>query len=193
MNSGLTLFFSARRHIVPVVLAFRLISLTSSPSLALAATLPTEGEPIMLGSALLTLPDASYTQVSAQDFLIETNQVRVAAGLEPLTLNNDLMVAAGKKANDMIANNYWDHFRPADKKAPWDFIKESGYDYHYAGENLARGFKTAAGITQAWMESPSHRANLLSPLYTEVGFATELSTDESGETVLLSVQMFAAP
>lgn len=193
MNSGLTLFFSVRRHVVPVVLAIRLIGLTSSPSLALAAALPTEGSPIVLGAAHLVIPDETYSKVSAQDFLVETNLVRKEAGLAPLRLNNHLMVAAGKKVDDMVTNNYWDHFRPTDNKAPWDFIKETGYAYHYAGENLARGFKSAHGITEAWMESPSHRANLLSPNYTEVGFATEISTDESGKTVLLSVQMFGAP
>jgi len=173
---------SLRRHIVPFTLALRVVSLTSPSSLAAAAELPT---------TLPALPQQVAT-FQEQDFLGLTNQARLDAGLAPLSLNVELEQAAYAKAADMAKNGYWDHFRPTDHKAPWDFIHEAGYSYTVAGENLARGFVTPTGITKAWMASPTHRANILSPNYTEVGFASVHTTDETGKTVLLTVQMFGS-
>ena len=130
--------------------------------------------------------------LSNELFLLDLNADRSAAGLAPLRMNDELNVAAESKAKDMIANNYWDHFRPSDHKAPWEFIDESGYAYRVAGENLARGFRTEAGITDAWMKSPAHRANMLSNKYREVGFASIYTYDETGVRILLSVEMFGA-
>ena len=130
--------------------------------------------------------------LSNELFLIDLNADRSAAGLAPLRMNDELNVAAESKAKDMIANNYWDHFRPSDHKAPWEFIDESGYAYRVAGENLARGFRTEAGITDAWMKSPAHRANMLSSKYQEVGFASIYTYNETGVRILLSVEMFGA-
>ena len=126
-------------------------------------------------------------------FLDLTNLARTAAGVAPLTRNSKLEVAAAAKAHDMVANHYWAHFRPGDHKAPWDFISEAGYRYSAAGENLARGYATPQGITRAWLESPAHAANLLSPRYTDVGFASIRTWDANGEPVLLTVQMFGTP
>ncbi len=130
--------------------------------------------------------------LSPEAFLSETNAIRRSAGRAPLSLNPNLMQAAESKAADMLARGYWDHFRPDDNKAPWDFITEAGYKYSVAGENLARGFKTAQGITAAWYNSPSHKANLLSDRYTDVGYATIETTDAAGATQLVTVQMFGA-
>ena len=130
--------------------------------------------------------------LSNELFLLDLNADRSTAGLAPLRMNDELNVAAEAKAKDMIANNYWDHFRPSDHKAPWEFIDESGYAYQVAGENLARGFRTEAGITDAWMKSPAHRANMLSNKYREVGFASIYTYDETGVRILLSVEMFGA-
>jgi uncharacterized protein YkwD len=107
-----------------------------------------------------------------------------------LSLNDELTAAAQAKAADMVAKGYWDHFRPSDHKAPWDFISEAGYTYRVAGENLARGFHTPAGITKAWVASPTHLANLISPKYDEVGYASVLSTEADGSQVILTVEMF---
>ena len=125
-------------------------------------------------------------------FLNDLNADRLDANLAPLRLNEKLDQAAEAKAIDMIANNYWDHFRPTDHKAPWNFIDESGYNYRVAGENLARGFRTEEGVTGAWMQSPAHRANMLSTKYQDVGFATVYTYEPDGSRVLLSVEMFGA-
>lgn len=110
--------------------------------------------------------------IAAQDLLKLTNQQRQSHGVGALVLNDQLTKAAQMKADDMFAENYWAHNSPSGKM-PWDFIKASGYDYIYAGENLARGFTNANDVVTAWMNSPSHRENLLSPNYRDVGFAVE--------------------
>jgi len=180
------------KHVVPFTVALRLVTLTTSGSLALAATqLPQVNGTLPITSELL--PQAiNPSAITVQDFLADTNAMRIANGVAPLKLNAQLVSAAQAKAHDMIVNHYWAHFRPGDNKAPWDFITEAGYTYHYAGENLARGFQTAAGVTAAWMASPEHRANLLSPNYTDVGFATTVGPDAEGNPALYTVQLFGS-
>lgn len=134
-----------------------------------------------------------YTEkFSPEAFLSLTNDVREAQGILPLVINDELNKAAEAKALDMMEKNYWDHFRPSDQKAPWDFIKESGYSYKVAGENLAKGYATPQGITKAWVNSPTHHANMVSRKYQEVGFACIEIVDESGSKVLYTVQMFGS-
>lgn len=124
------------------------------------------------------------TDITTEQLLTLLNQKRQENSLHGLSLNPELSAAALNKANDMIANNYWAHNSP-EGKTPWAFIKEAGYTYVYAGENLARGFTTSSDVTNAWMDSPSHKANMLSSNYTEVGFAVITGTLNGEETVLV--------
>ncbi len=128
--------------------------------------------------------------VSTQELLLLTNQKRQEQNLAPLSLNEDLTLAASLKANDMFEKDYWAHNGP-DGVTPWNFIKRAGYLYVYAGENLARGFSTSANIVDAWMASPSHKANVLSPKYHEVGFAIKKGKLLGEETTLV-VEMFGS-
>lgn len=130
------------------------------------------------------------TNITAEELVQDTNAERVKQGLSPLVLDTVLSEAAQKKAEDMFAKNYWAHFAP-DGGTPWGFIKASGYEYIYAGENLARGFTTADAAVAAWMASPSHRENMLSRNYTDVGFAI-MSGKLTGEDTVLIVEMFGS-
>ena len=96
--------------------------------------------------------------------------------------------AASQKAADMFAKNYWAHNSP-NGTTPWVFIKSSGYDYLYAGENLARGFTSSTDVIDAWMQSPGHRENMLSPNYKDIGLAVVPGTLTGDETILV-VEMF---
>ena len=129
--------------------------------------------------------------ISSQDLLSITNQERAAAGLNPVQLDGQLSQAADNKARDMFAKQYWAHFAP-DGKSPWDFIREAGYPYVYAGENLARGFTSSTDVTNAWMNSPEHRANVLSNNYTDVGFAIEQGPLPGDSNTVLVVEMFGS-
>ncbi len=110
------------------------------------------------------------TDISATQLLVLTNKDREAQGGNDLVINSQLSQAAYEKAQDMFKKDYWAHNSP-DGLTPWVFIKKSGYEYVYAGENLARGFTTSNDVVTAWMNSPSHRENMLSPNYRDVGFA----------------------
>lgn len=131
----------------------------------------------------------SYS-ISESDLLTATNNARAENGLPPLVVNTRLVQAATGKAHHMMANNYWAHFAP-DGTTPWSFMKSNDYDYIYAGENLAKGFTDSQTIVDAWLKSPSHRENLLSPKYNEIGFAI-LEGNLTGEDTVLVVQMFGA-
>jgi len=131
------------------------------------------------------------SDVNIRDLLTYTNQRRKVVGLSELRLNAKLTQAAEEKAVNMFEKNYWAHVAP-DGTEPWDFILRDGYDYIYAGENLAKNFSTSKDVLQAWYDSPSHRDNLLSTNYDEVGFAVQNGILDGYETTLV-VQMFGRP
>lgn len=128
------------------------------------------------------------TDISAQELLLLTNQDRKIAGTGQLTINDQLSQAAYLKAQDMYAKNYWAHNSP-DGITPWVFIRKAGYQYVYAGENLARGFTTSHDVVDAWMASPSHKENMLSGNYQDVGFAV-MDGKLLGEDTTLVVEEF---
>ncbi len=132
----------------------------------------------------------AYADISTQELLNFTNQKRAENGLQTLSNSPQLADAANKKASDMFAKNYWAHNAP-DGTTPWVFIKASGYNYVYAGENLARGFNSANDVVNAWMASPNHRANILSSNFKDVGFAVKSGT-LNGEQTFLVVQEFGS-
>ena len=131
------------------------------------------------------------TDITVEKLYQLTNEERRKNGLPDLIFNEKLSLAATKKAYDMFAKNYWAHYSP-DGKTPWDFILESGYNYEYAGENLAKNFLFSDGVVKAWMNSPTHKENILRKDYTEVGFAV-VNGNLNGEPTTLVVQMFGKP
>lgn len=132
----------------------------------------------------------TFSDISDQQLLLLTNQKRQENGLPALTINSELSQAAANKASDMFGKDYWAHNAP-DGTAPWVFIKGAGYNYIYAGENLARGFYNASDVINAWMASPSHQKNMLSSNYQNVGFA--VSTGKlNGEDTVLVVEMLGS-
>ena len=92
----------------------------------------------------------------------------------------------------MFSKDYWAHNAP-DGTTPWVFIKNTGYNYIYAGENLARGFNSASDVINAWMNSPEHRQNVLSPNYQNVGFAVATGTLSGEDTVLVVENAWEVP
>jgi len=126
--------------------------------------------------------------ITAQQILDLTNQQRQAQGLPLLTINQELIQAAQAKGADMIAKNYWAHTSP-DGLTPWVWFKNAGYRYLYAGENLARDFADSSSVVNAWMNSPTHRENIVSNRYREMGIAVINDTFQ-GQPTTLVVQMF---
>jgi hypothetical protein len=137
---------------------------------------------------LVGIPEVMASSVTAANLISLTNQQRTAAGLNALNTDSRLTAAAQAKANNMFQEQYWDHFGP-NGESPWMFISQSGYKYVYAGENLAKGFKTAEGVHEAWMASPTHKENILSGNYKDIGIAVVEGT-LLGKRTILVVQMF---
>jgi uncharacterized protein YkwD len=136
---------------------------------------------------------AYATEMSISGLLQSTNQQRIANGQKGLTLNQELVVAAQNKANDMVARNYWSHNTP-DGQEPWVFIDNAGYKYLKAGENLAYGFATSNDTVSGWMNSPSHRENLLDSAFSEVGFGYANSSNfNSAGNQTVVVAMYGKP
>jgi len=131
------------------------------------------------------------TDITVEKLFQLTNEQRQQNGLSQLSYNNELAAAASQKAADMFAKNYWAHYGP-NGESPWDFILGSGYKYEYAGENLAKNFLFSQGVVDAWMNSPTHRENILRNEYSEMGFAI-VNGVLNGEETTLVVQMFGKP
>lgn len=119
-----------------------------------------------------------------------SNENRKTFNLPELTYNPLLEEAARLKAEDMVLQGYFAHVSPQGVD-PWHWIKKAGYEYEYAGENLAINFSDSSDVTKAWMESPGHRANILNGKFTEVGVATVKGHVSGRETVFV-VQMFGS-
>ena len=128
--------------------------------------------------------------ITLDGILADTNHQRQLQGLSTLRLDPQLSQAAAAKAQDMFARDYWAHITPTGQP-PWSFITQAGYPYLYAGENLARDFMESQAVVDAWMASPSHRDNLLSKNYDDIGLAIVNGNLAGSETTLV-VQMFGA-
>lgn len=126
-----------------------------------------------------------------QNLLMLANQDRMKNGLTPFRESLKLQKAAEAKARDILEKDYFAHTSPAGL-APWDFIKHEGFAYTYAGENLAINYTSAYELENDFLKSPTHRANLLSPLFSEIGIAI-INGSYRGNPAVITVQMFASP
>lgn len=131
------------------------------------------------------------SNITPEGIIRLTNLKREELGLPPLSNSPLLNEVAQRKAADMFAFNYWAHVSPSGRD-PWSFFKEVGYRYIYAGENLARDFMDSSSVVEAWMNSPTHRDNIVNPNYKEIGVAVVNGTLNGVETTLV-VQVFGTP
>lgn len=113
----------------------------------------------------------------ARQVLQLTNAERAKAGCKSLTASSKLTTAAQAHSADMAAHNYFAH-DSQDGTSPFDRMKEAGYNFRAAAENIAYGQTSAASVMDAWMNSPGHKANILNCTYTQIGigYATRGST-----------------
>lgn len=120
-----------------------------------------------------------------------TNVDRENNKLQELTVSPVLQKAAQMKADDMAAKGYFAHNSP-EGLTPWHWFQEAGYNFSFAGENLAVYFSDSVELEKAWMNSPLHRANILGSSFTEIGIATAKGVYQGRETVYV-VQEFGRP
>jgi len=155
-----------------------------------------QNKKIILGIAIALLlifsfPLNSFASGISKDGVVTlVNKERVGRGLNSLTANSKLEKAAQWKAEDMIEKDYWEHFHNG--KSPWEWMKEAGYSYIDAGENLAIDFSELESMHTAWMNSPTHRDNIMNSKYKEIGIGVA-SGDFEGHQTIVVVQMFGNP
>ncbi|HBD24985.1 MAG: hypothetical protein A2566_00515 [Candidatus Zambryskibacteria bacterium RIFOXYD1_FULL_40_13] len=120
-----------------------------------------------------------------------TNDYRVSNNESPLVVSKLLTEAAQMKADDMAERSYFSHVGP-DGERPWYWFKKVNYKYEYAGENLAVDFTESDDISQAWIDSAKHKANLLNSNFTEIGIGIADGFYEGRKTIFV-VQFFGKP
>jgi len=127
-------------------------------------------EPILTASIMINL------SVVELDLFNRVNAYRVSNGRSPLLLDSRLQLAA-KNHNDLMAfYKTMSHQLPGElplaafgtNNDRYDLV---GYNWNYAAENIARGYTSTASVMAAWISSPGHNANLLSPNARDIGVA----------------------
>jgi uncharacterized protein YkwD len=134
-------------------------------------------------SLLFTAAPALAGTSSVSSLFAAVNAARVSHGLRPVHLSPVLAKAARAHSTDMLQHDYFAHGdfggRMAAFRVPGPTI----------GENLAWGtgrYGEAPSIVQEWLASPEHRANLLRPGYSRIGFGIARGTflGSGGATVV---------
>lgn len=119
------------------------------------------------------------------------NQDRDAKSYGHLAINPVLEKAAQMKADDMASKGYFAHKSP-EGRTPWYWFQQVGYDFSYAGENLAVNFSDSVDVNTAWMNSPGHRDNIMNSNFSEIGIATAEGMYQGKKTTFV-VQLFGRP
>lgn len=99
---------------------------------------------------------------------------RKKKGLQTLTWNEQLFKAAQEHYVGMANGDFFDHRQLARR------VKEEGYNYSAIAENIAAGDDRPEDVVDGWMNSPSHRHNILNPNYTEIGVGHHYREDDPG-------------
>lgn len=126
-----------------------------------------------------------------EELLEAANRARREHGLGILRRDPRLDRAAQARAEEMAAERWYGHVGPGGQD-PDDAVRATGYAFRKLGENLAQGATSAEKVTEQWLESPTHRENLLEPRFTRVGLGFVAGEPDSGFERIW-VQLFAVP
>lgn len=129
------------------------------PSNTQSVAPPQYNEPLEKTPPVEETPPITVTNEGSQVFQL-VNQRRKENGLAELTYRNDIQDAANIRANEIIST--FSHTRP-DGSSCFTAVT---VNYYAIGENIASGQKNAEEVMNAWMNSPGHRANILSAQFT---------------------------
>lgn len=130
------------------------------------------------GGALQASPESM-----AKEVLDLVNANREEAGLPPLTLDDQLNQAAAVRAKETAQS--FSHTRPNGQSC-FTVLDEMKIDYGSAGENIAMNYETPEAVVNGWMNSPGHRANILSVDFSQMG----IGCFRDGEGHLCWAQLF---
>jgi hypothetical protein len=129
--------------------------------------------------------------VDASELYRMHNEERSKRGLSELSINTKLIDSATKKAKIMMDSNCWSHYCP-DGELPWKLFEESGYIYVFAGENLAEGFDSNTKLMNAWLNSPTHRDNIVNSNFDEIGIGFAYGTFQNKKNNTIVVVHFGS-
>ena len=136
----------------------------------------------------LIIPNISDVKAQENEVVRLVNIQRAKAGLQSLKINWQLSRVARYKSQDMVNKVYFAHISPT-YGSPFKMMESFGIRFSSAGENIAMGQRTPQEVMTGWMNSSGHRANILSPSYTEIGVG--LAKNKSGSSYW--TQMFIKP
>lgn len=114
-----------------------------------------------------TQKDVSVDEAAENTMLTLVNQERAKAGQKPLVLSSSLTSLARAYGKDMFARGYFSHYNP-EGQSPFDRMTAVGITFTAAGENLALAPNVQIAH-QGLINSPGHRANILSPDFGHIG------------------------
>ncbi|MFI5159515.1 MAG: CAP domain-containing protein, partial [Sphingobacteriales bacterium] len=135
---------------------------------------------------------ASASDITVSSVLNGVNNERSQRNISTLRTDSRLSNAAQSKSADMITRKYFAHVDP-DGHYIWDKIVADGYTpYTILGENLAIDFSDTAGLIAAWIDSPTHRANLLNPGFADQGMGVALGDTAQGQYSIAITNTFGA-
>ncbi|MFG6147077.1 CAP domain-containing protein [Halobacillus sp. B23F22_1] len=101
-----------------------------------------------------------------------TNEAREEQGLEPLELSEEVSEVAQEKSEDMAENDYFSHTSP-NYGSPFDMLQEYDVDFNTAAENIAAGQQSPEEVVDGWLNSSSHRKNIMNANMTDIGVGYE--------------------
>lgn len=136
----------------------------------------------------INIPEASSLKSYEDEVVRLVNIERSKQGLPALKSHWELSRVARYKSQDMINKNYFSHTSPT-YGSPFQMMESFGLKFSSAGENIAYGQRTPQEVVTAWMNSPGHRANILSRSYTHIG----VGAAKKSNGTLYWTQMFMKP
>lgn len=134
-------------------------------------------------ASILLLPKGSLSasDLTSENILRAVSAERTLRNLNALNSDTRLSSAAQYKAGDMISRRYFSHTDPEGNYI-WGKIVEAGYTpYLQLGENLAIEFYNTESLVSAWMNSPTHRANILNEGFKDQGAGLAFGKPEQGQ------------
>ena len=139
---------------------------TPAPAPATPAPTPVEkpAAPIEKNDTTVSSSNLTYEQKVVELVNVE----RQKAGLPTLKMDSAISNVARAKSKDMAVNNYFAHQSPTYGSAG-DMLRQFGISWSAWGENIASGQRTPEIVVNAWMNSPGHRANILSNNFSKIG------------------------
>lgn len=146
--------------------------------------------PITTPAPVATPAPVTTTDTAAmEDYIFQqVNLERAKVGARALVHDATLRSVARSRSQDMGTRNYFDHVTPDGQKV-FDLLREIGYAYSTAGENIAVNTYPVSQSAQAamsgWMASSGHKANILATKYGRIGVGAYRTS--SGKTYFTQV------